>query len=259
MREAPGPAAEAVGRAVEVAAPPGPPDGSPVGEVDRSARDRAVGVAGSPALPDPRRARLRVGLGAVLVLAAAGLGIGVLVTALTPHGGEAVLGASVAPGSSGSAPAADGSTTGAGVGESGRVYVHLLGEVARPGLYELDEGSRAVDLIAAAGGFTEQADQSSVNLARFLVDGEQVVVPALGAAPAVGAGAGGAGGVAGKVNLNTADQAALETLPRIGPALAQRILDWRAANGRFTAIEDLLSVTGIGEKTFDGLRDKVTV
>lgn len=222
---------------------------------------RAEGLI-SAALPDPRRARLRVGVGAALVLAAAGLGIGVLVTALSPHGGEAVLGASEGAASSvGSASGSGSATIGSGgdgelaVGESGRVYVHLLGEVAHPGLYQLDEGARAVDLIAAAGGFTEAADPSAVNLARFLVDGEQVIVPALGAGPSAGA----AASVPGKVNLNTADQAELETLPRIGPALAQRILDWRTANGRFTAVEDLLSVTGIGDKTFEGLRDKVTV
>jgi competence protein ComEA len=63
----------------------------------------------------------------------------------------------------------------------------------------------------------------------------------------------------GRVNLNTADAAALETLPRVGPALAERILQWREANGRFAAIEDLMQVTGIGEKTFDGLRDLVTI
>ena len=94
-----------------------------------------------------------------------------------------------------------------------------------------------------------------MNLARVLSDGEQLVVPLVGEAPAAGA----TQAPGGKVKLNSADETALETLPRVGPAMAQRILDWRKKNGRFTAIEDLMSITGIGEKTFDALKDLVTV
>lgn len=135
------------------------------------------------------------------------------------------------------------------------IFVHVLGAVERPGLYELADGARTVDAIAAAGGFTDDADQSGVNLARFVSDGEQLRVPAIGevsaAAPGVTA--------SGLVNLNTADMAALETLPRVGPALAGRIIDWREANGGFGSVEDLLNVSGIGEKTFAGLKDRVSV
>ena len=126
----------------------------------------------------------------------------------------------------------------------------------RPGLYALDDGARGVDIVAAAGGFTDKADPAGINLARFLTDGEQIVVPAKGEVIPSG-GAGGSGG--GKVNLNTADAAALDTLPRIGPAMAQRILDWRQKNGRFTSVDDLLDVPGIGQSTLDGMRDLVTV
>ncbi|MCM3696550.1 ComEA family DNA-binding protein [Microbacterium oleivorans] len=138
------------------------------------------------------------------------------------------------------------------------VYVHVSGEVADPGLYRLDQGARVVDAVAAAGGFTAQASREAVNLARPVSDGEQLVVPAEGAegtdaaAPAAPEGD-------GRVNLNTADLAALDTLPRIGPAIAQRILDWREANGRFTSVDDLMAVPGIGEKMLASLRDLVTV
>ncbi len=143
------------------------------------------------------------------------------------------------------------------------VYVHVYGAVVHPGLYRLDEGARVVDVIAAAGGLTPEADRTAVNLARRLTDGEQLRLPAVGEAPGSGTvGASGAPpGIAsdGRVNLNTADVAALDTLPRIGPALAQRIVQWREDNGAFTSVDDLLSVPGIGDKMLDGLRDLVTV
>jgi competence protein ComEA len=197
-------------------------------------------------LPDAGRARLRVGVGATVVLALLALGIAVLVTAVTPHGSSAV----VAPGAS-ATPGPE--TPDAGGGDA--MYVHILGQVAHPGLYALRDGDRAVDIVAAAGGFTPEADPAGLNLARFLSDGEQIVVPAVGEAPPAGGGA----AADGTVNLNTADAAALETLPRIGPAMAQRILDWREQNRRFSAVEDLLDVPGIGDATFAGLRELVTV
>jgi len=143
------------------------------------------------------------------------------------------------------------------------VYVHVDGAVARPGLYRLDADARVVDAIAAAGGFTDVADRSGVNLARLVSDGEQLLVPEPGAAPpSDGApGVGGAPGVDadGRVDLNTADAAALDTLPRVGPALAERIIAWREENGRFTSVEDLVGVSGIGEKMLEALRDRVRV
>ena len=197
---------------------------------------------------------MRVGLGAVVALGLLGVAIAIVVTALGSHGATTHVRPTAAPTARSSA-APD---------SRAEIYVHLLGQVEHPGLFVLHDGDRAVDAVAAAGGFTPTADQAQLNLARPLVDGEQIVVPAIGEAPPVvsglGPSPGAAGGaVGGKVNLNTADETALETLPRVGPALAQRILDWRGTNGRFTAIEDLMSVTGIGEKTFDGLKDLVTV
>lgn len=140
------------------------------------------------------------------------------------------------------------------------VYVHVSGAVAQPGLYLLAVGARVVDGVAAAGGFAEDADQGAVNLARPLADGEQLQVPAVGETDTGESGAsGGAASGDGRVNLNSADATQLDTLPRIGPAMAQRIIDWREANGGFTSVEDLLAVPGIGDKMLEGLRDLVTV
>lgn len=190
--------------------------------------------------PSQPRARIRAGVGAVGVLLLVGLGCAVLVAALSPRGVVAELDPVH--------PAPTAAATGA------VILVHVLGAVADPGLYELREGDRVVDAVAAAGGLADGAEPAAINLARPLSDGEQLVVPLQGEAPAASAPVSD-----GRVNLNTADAAALETLPRVGPALAARILQWREANGRFAAIEDLMQVTGIGEKTFDGLRDLVTI
>ena len=134
------------------------------------------------------------------------------------------------------------------------VYVHVFGAVANPGLYRLDEGARVVDVIAAAGGLTPEADENAINLARPLSDGEQLQVPAVGESPAESPVDGGDG----RVNLNTADVTALDTLPRVGPAIAQRIIDWRESNGRFTSVDDLQEISGIGPKTLEKLRHLVT-
>jgi competence protein ComEA len=181
--------------------------------------------------------------GVALTLVLGGLGIAVFVTAVTPHGSSTVI-APDDPAEVSSAPIAS------------EIYVHILGQVVRPGLYALPDGARAVDAVAAAGGFTPTADAGGVNLARFVSDGEQIVVPAVGEA-VVGAAPGVGGG--GRVNLNTADAAALDTLPGVGPATAQKILAWREQNGRFESVEDLLDVGGIGEAKLDAIRDLVTV
>ncbi|MFC7789563.1 helix-hairpin-helix domain-containing protein [Microbacterium sp. MAHUQ-60] len=198
----------------------------------------------------PPRPRLRLGIGAAitvgLVVLSAAVGWGILRGQASPT--EAIA---LDRGGDGSVVTADPGT--------GGLYVHVLGEVARPGLYILDPDARLVDALAAAGGTLETADLRAVNLARPLSDGEQVDVPVQGEkAAADGAGAS-AVGADGTIDLNAATQADLETLPRIGPALAQRILEWREENGRFRAVEDLLAVPGIGEKLLAGLQDKVRV
>ena len=198
----------------------------------------------------PRR-RLRLGIGAAitlgLVVLSAAVGWGILRGQAAPMDAIAL--------DDGSAASTDGVAV-----EGGGLYVHVLGEVAEPGLYILDPDARLVDALAAAGGALDTADLQAVNLARPVSDGEQIVVPAQGTGPAADGGAGASAvGADGRVDLNAATQADLETLPRIGPALAQRILDWREQNGRFRAVEDLLAVPGIGDKLLAGLREKVRV
>ncbi|WP_460720712.1 ComEA family DNA-binding protein [Microbacterium aureliae] len=193
-----------------------------------------------------------MGAAVVLVLAALAVtvGIGLVRSAVAPVEEVAVdpPGAVSSGTPTPSAPAAE------------RVYVHVSGAVRREGLYVLAPGARVVDAIAAAGGYADGADRAAVNLARAVVDGEQLHVPVPGEAPAAGgAGAGDGATAGGPVDLNTADAGALETLPRIGPALAERIIDWRTRNGGFRSVDDLLAVPGIGETILEGLRDLVRV
>ena len=145
--------------------------------------------------------------------------------------------------------------------ENPTIYVHLVGEVNNPGIYELEAGARLIDAILAAQGFSDSADQASVNLARELTDGEQIIIGLQGDVTASAGGGSAASGNAGTglISLNTADQTLLETLPGVGPALAGRIIDYRDANGGFRAISDLLNVSGIGDKVYAGLKDLVTV
>jgi competence protein ComEA len=134
------------------------------------------------------------------------------------------------------------------------VFVHVVGEVANPGIYSVDAGGRVFDAIFAAGGFTELADQASVNLAREVSDGEQVLILTTGQAAAPGSAK-----ASQLLSLNRASQAELEQLPGVGPTLAGRMLDWRTANGGFKKKEDLMKVSGIGPKLFASMKDLVTL
>ena len=150
--------------------------------------------------------------------------------------------------------------------------VHVGGAVAAPGVYDLAEGARVLDAVEAAGGFAEGAARDALNLARTVSDGEQVVVPSeadIAAQEAVSAGAGGAaagagasaaaGGAGGKVNINTASAAQLDTLPGVGASTAEKIVADREANGPFKTVEDLKRVSGIGDKKFAALADAICV
>lgn len=168
-----------------------------------------------------------------------------------------------------STAAAAGSPSSAGpgtasAGATGIVVVDVVGQVGRPGLVSLPAGSRVADAITAAGGATPEADVSLLNQARLVIDGEQIRVPRPGeviaAAPGAAGGAGGAGGGVGAlVSLNSADLATLDGLPGVGPVLAQRILDWRSEHGRFTSVDELGEVSGIGDKLMSQLRPRVTL
>ncbi|MEV0650892.1 ComEA family DNA-binding protein [Phytomonospora sp. NPDC050363] len=144
------------------------------------------------------------------------------------------------------------------------LVVSVAGEVRRPGLVEVPPGSRVADAIAAAGGVRDPADVGLLNLARKVVDGELIVVGSTATGPGrPGGGAPGAPAVPGAnpapVNLNAATVAELDTLPGVGPVLAQRIVDYRDANGGFTTVDQLRQVDGIGSARFADLKDRVTV
>ena len=171
-------------------------------------------------------------------------------------------------------PAAFASTRAAGLPTAaGVLLVHVVGQVRRPGVVRLTPGARVLDAVQAAGGATPSADLNRLNLARPVADGEQIVVPKPGESIPVGGapGAGGAGvGSAGQgstaagsagglVDLNTADASALDSLPGVGPVLAQRILDWRTQHGRFSSVDELGEVSGIGDKLLAQIGPKVRV
>lgn len=143
----------------------------------------------------------------------------------------------------------------------GPVVVHVAGAVLAPGVQRLPAGSRVIDAVEAAGGLRPDADAGRVNLAAELTDGTQIYVPAVGeAAPPAGTAAGGAAEAGdGLVDLNTANSAALEELPGIGPATAAAIIDHRERNGPFVSVDGLLEVRGIGEAKLAQLRDLVRV
>ena len=159
---------------------------------------------------------------------------------------------------------------------SGRVVVHVAGAVRRPGVYRLAGGARVADAVRRAGGATRRADLGGVNLAAKLEDGRQIVVPerartgasstSAGTAPsapsagAVPSGTGTAAAApAAPVNLNNGTPEQLDTLPGVGPATVQKIVEYREQHGGFGSIDELGQVPGIGPKRLAALRDKVQV
>lgn len=147
------------------------------------------------------------------------------------------------------------------------VIVDVRGAVAKPGVYTLPVGSRVQDVLAQAGGALSNAETRPLNLARKLNDGEQLYVPTVGevaptpapAAVPAKSGASSTKAPIGKININTASVEELDALPGIGPALGQRIVDYRTQNGSFGTIEDLKKVRGIGDKSFEEIKGLITV
>lgn len=140
------------------------------------------------------------------------------------------------------------------------VYVDIGGEVKNPMLLQLPPGSRIDDAIKAAGGLTDKADLSNVNRAQLLEDGQKILIPTLGdSASAEEAQKISDAQKDVKVNINTANDDELRTLDGVGPATAEKIINHREKNGRFKSIEDIMDVSGIGEKTFERLKDDICV
>ncbi|HYI61391.1 MAG TPA: helix-hairpin-helix domain-containing protein [Acidimicrobiales bacterium] len=263
---------------------PDPLDPSPAGDPPRPG---ALPPPGPPRPPPPLdwRERLdearrrwgdgrRVLAGLAVGAVAVGLGLWLLRPAPSPVE-EAIPPASTAPapappGGPGGPPAAGPAASTAPT----EVVAHAAGAVARPGVYRLDPAARVDDLVRAAGGLGPDADASRLNLAAPLADGARVYVPRAGeeVPPAVGpeggagpatapgpAGAGGEATAAGPVDLNTADEAALDELPGVGPATAAAIISHREENGGFRSVDELIDVRGIGEAKLEQLRPLVTV
>ena len=162
--------------------------------------------------------------------------------------------APVATSPSPSAPASAGASASAG-DRTDAVVVYVSGAVASPGVLTLPASSRVIDAITAAGGATPEADLESINLARILVDGEQIRVAVVGETPPAASEAGTPAGTC--VRLATATEAELQTLPGIGPALATRIISYRATHPRLSAVEELDDVPGIGPSLIEKIRPGV--
>lgn len=240
-------------------------------------RARARGVArryGVAAALAALLAALALAAGVALAAGAAPGGAGVEIERAEEAPDEGAAGErDAAEGSGGSPDEGDGAAEGDGEGAPGdgtapgTVVVHVDGAVAAPGVYALPAGARANDAILAAGGLSEGADTTGVNLAAPLVDGEKLHVPREGerVSAAAGDGAGDAAGggadsiPAAPVNLNTAGVEELDALPGVGEATARAIIEDRERNGPFSTPEDLMRVSGIGEKKFAKLEAMVCV
>jgi competence protein ComEA len=229
-------------------------------------------------VPEPLHGRWSLGPGQVAVLAV-GAAVGLALTCwwLVRSGGHdapvpaalpAAASALVTPsgvGDPAATPAVDVSAGpavpgGAGPGAGPRIVVDVTGRVRRPGIVVLRSGSRVIDALRAAGGARRRTPLASLNLARVLTDGEQIVVGSPQPAVASGVVPSPSGSpVVGLVDLNTADETALESLPEVGPVTAQAILAWRTEHGGFTAVSQLLDVDGIGDATLAKLTPYVTI
>jgi competence protein ComEA len=229
-------------------------------------------------LPPTLQGRVRVGpsqLTVVAVLVAAALGFlawwsvraadpGELVTtgAATPVTSEVAPLVPTPPGPSPPRAASPGSSPSAAP-DGADLVVDVAGKVRRPGIVRLPAGSRVVDALDAAGGARRGVDLTGLNLARLLVDGEQVLVgirAVPGVAPSAAAAPGGSPSSIGTmVNINSAGAEELETLPGVGPVTAAAILQWRADHGAFSAVEELLEVSGIGDATLAEMAPYVTL
>ena len=188
-----------------------------------------------------------IGLAVVAVVTLAGAGL--WYTRSLPRPVEVRAAPEAQPAAPGSSPSASATP----------ILVDVAGWVRRPGVYEFTSGARVIDAIEAAGGARPGAQLQALNLAAPLADGTQILVPEEGATPVAGATGPGTASSGGLVNVNTATNAELETLPGIGEVIAQAIVDHRTEHGPFTSVDQLLDVSGIGDATLESIRELVTV
>jgi competence protein ComEA len=216
-------------------------------------------------LPDPTlreradalvdRVRSMTGLARAALAVAASIAVAVVAVVLLRPAGADTAPEDSLPRASAAAPASS-----APVAPSTVVVVQAAGAVVHPGLFRLPSGARVDDLVQAAGGLAADADPDRVNLAALLTDGEKVYVPRVGEAiPPDAGGAAASSSSSGPIDLNTATIAQLDTLPGVGPATAQAIVDYRSQHGRFHSVDELLNVRGIGQAKLDEIRALVRV
>ena len=256
--------------------PPALPDPDMVPPAGRHARPPRPGLGRRTAgwvgdqVPETLRGRVHLDPGPVLLVialvAAALVATAVVVTrmggdaeAVPPRAGSGASRPLTPLAPSGGAPSASSSSSASPA--AGRVTVDVAGKVRRPGVTTLPAGSRVIDALRRAGGARGGVDLTGLNLARVLVDGEQILV---GRAPPVGglaasASTAGPAATSALVNLNTATEEQLDTLPGVGPVTAQKIIAWRTAHGAFSSVDELLEVDGIGDKTLADLAPLVTL
>jgi competence protein ComEA len=212
---------------------------------------RILGLTDSSDFFEPQsrknNVRLKVAAGAATIAGIAIVMISVLTSAVVSGANEVVIPRELEASSTAQTPQE--------ITQIGSVLVHVVGEVNIPGMYELPQNSRLIDAVMAAGGLAANAGECGVNLARYVKDGEQINIPASqdGCNPQPG-------NVSGQpVSLNQGTAEQIDTLPGIGPTLAQRIVQWRESNGGFNSIEQLNDVSGIGDKLYAGIKDLVAL
>ena len=203
------------------------------------------------------------------VVAAVGVRYVVLPKTAGPAGGEPLVLAPPSPASSSSPEAVAASPS-----PAAELLVYVCGAVRSPGVVRVPDGARVADALALAGGPGAKAELAAVNLAAKVVDGQQIVVPERGATAPAGASGGSSAAAAGSasalgggstsapgapVNINTASLEELDALDGVGPSTAQKIIDYRTANGPFATIDDIKNVSGIGDAKFAAMKDAITV
>lgn len=150
----------------------------------------------------------------------------------------------------------------AGETVSAKIYVDIGGEVEMPGVYEVKEGTRLFEVIERAGGLTENADIDGINRAEAVIDGQKIMINAKGEEASIESSdtqTKSQNAAEGKVNINTATSAELQTIPGIGPSKAERIIEYRDTNGRFKSIDEIQNISGIGSKTFESIKEYISV
>lgn len=143
--------------------------------------------------------------------------------------------------------------------ETAMLVVDISGCVNTPGVYEVSDGTRLHQVIEQAGGLTKDADIDAINQAELVTDGQKILIPAKAESGTDRVSAAAQPANSGKININQADSIALQEIPGVGPATADKIIQYREANGRFQTIEDIRNVSGIGDKTFEKMKDKICV